>query len=593
MTISMNDIPNALRVPFLTAEFNASRATQGPALLALRGLIIGQALDPYAANADTLVKVTNADQVVALAGRGSMLHRQALAWFAGNKSTEVYVGILQDSAAGVVATGTLTVTGPATADGTLSLWIGGTLVEVAVASGDTATEIATAIVAAVGRHSKAVITFDSAGAGDDIEIAGVTFVATAGAVTPGDATYSYATGDTETAASLVAQVAAHETTGPLMTASAATGVATFTAKEGGPTLIGVTPTDVVSCATVETAGTADTDLPVHATSVAGVVTLHARNNGLAHNALDVRLNYNDGEETPAGVAVAIVAMASGTTAPALTNLISAMGDQWFNIIAHPYTDATNLAALEAELSSRFGPLRMIDGSAITAKHDTLANMSTLGDSRNSPHNSILRTNDSPTPAFEYAAHVAAVAAYYLGIDPARPLQTLPLPWIKAPADADLDTIEERNVLLYDGISTTKVAAGGVVQIERIVTTYQTNAAGSPDEAYLDLTTMATLSYLRYSWRVRVAAKWPRHKLANDGTRVTSGQAIVTPLIGKAEALSWFRDMEDLGLVEGFDQFKADLVVERNALNPNRMDWLLSPDIINQLIVGATQFQFLL
>jgi len=67
--------------------------------------------------------------------------------------------------------------------------------------------------------------------------------------------------------------------------------------------------------------------------------------------------------------------------------------------------------------------------------------------------------------------------------------------------------------------------------------------------------------------------------------------VMTPKLGKAEALGWFREMEKLGLVEGFDQFKADLVVERNASNPNRLDVLLPPDLINQLMITAAQIQF--
>lgn len=57
-------------------------------------------------------------------------------------------------------------------------------------------------------------------------------------------------------------------------------------------------------------------------------------------------------------------------------------------------------------------------------------------------------------------------------------------------------------------------------------------------------------------------------------------------------MAWFREMEELGLVEGFDQFKRDLVVERNVSDPNRLDFLLPPDLINQLIVTAVKFQFL-
>jgi phage tail sheath gpL-like len=176
-------------------------------------------------------------------------------------------------------------------------------------------------------------------------------------------------------------------------------------------------------------------------------------------------------------------------------------------------------------------------------------------------------------------------------DPARPFQTLPLAGVKAPAEADLFTKAERNLMLFDGISTSKVAAGGICQIERLVTTSQTNAAGSADTSYLDATTMFTLMYARYSFRARVLSKYPRHKLANDDTRAAAGQPIVTPKLMKAEAVSWFRDLEALGLFEGFDQFKPDLVVARNATDPNRLDVLLPPDLINQLIVTAASIQF--
>jgi phage tail sheath gpL-like len=103
--------------------------------------------------------------------------------------------------------------------------------------------------------------------------------------------------------------------------------------------------------------------------------------------------------------------------------------------------------------------------------------------------------------------------------------------------------------------------------------------------------MLTLLYLRFTFRNRLLGRYPRHKLASDGTRFGAGQAVITPKIGKAEAVAWFRDMEELGLVENFDQFKTDLVVERNVADPNRLDFLLPPDLINGFIVGAANIQF--
>ncbi|SQC88719.1 Mu-like prophage tail sheath protein gpL [Klebsiella pneumoniae] len=52
---------------------------------------------------------------------------------------------VSDASAGVAAAGTLTITGPASSQGVVSLWIGNTRVDVAVSAADTATEIAAAM----------------------------------------------------------------------------------------------------------------------------------------------------------------------------------------------------------------------------------------------------------------------------------------------------------------------------------------------------------------------------------------------------------------------------------------------------------------
>lgn len=486
--ISFNSVAANLRVPFVTVEFDATRAAQGAALLTYRVLIIGQKRSTGTASANSLHRVTSAAQVLTLAGRGSLLHRQAIAFFANNQFTECWIGVLEDNGAGVAASGTLTVTGPATATGTLHLYFGGTYVPVAVTSGDVQNTVAAAINAAIN---------------------------------------------------------------------------------------------------------AALDLPITSTVSTNVVTWTFRHKGLVGNDFDVRLNYQDGEATPAGIAVAIVAASGGTTNPTLTTLIAALGDTWYQVIIHPYTDATSLTAIEAEMSSRNGPMRMIDGVAITSAAGSTSTLGTLGDSRNSPHGCIAgQAGENPvTPPYEFGAAVGAVVALYGNEDPARPFQTLPLTGVLAPAETDRFTITERNLLLFDGISTAKVEAGGVVQLERPITTYKTNAAGADDTSYLDVTTMLTILYLRYSFRARVLSKYPRHKLADDGTRFGAGQAVITPLLGKAEAVAWFEEMEALGLVEDVDQFKADLVVERNASEPTRLDFLLPPDLINPFIVGATKIQF--
>ncbi|MDI8751883.1 phage tail protein, partial [Salmonella enterica subsp. enterica serovar Montevideo] len=83
--------------------------------------------------------------------------------------------------------------------------------------------------------------------------------------------------------------------------------------------------------------------------------------------------------------------------------------------------------------------------------------------------------------------------------------------------------------------------GGEMQIERMITMYRTNKYGDSDPSYLNVNTIATLSYLRYSLRTRITQKFPNYKLASDGTRFATGQAVVTPSVIKTELLALFEE----------------------------------------------------
>lgn len=346
-------------------------------------------------------------------------------------------------------------------------------------------------------------------------------------------------------------------------------------------------------AAVVAAITADTSLPVTAAAAAGVVTITARHKGENGNTIDLRLNYYTGEKLPTGLACAIVNMADGDGNPDLTDTIAAMGDEWYQGIVCPYTDSANLALLEAEMLDRTSGTRMIDGLVFTAFRGNHADSQSFGDGRNSASVCSIGTNLAPQPPYIWAAAMAAQAAASLSIDPARPLQTLVLLGIMPPAKTDQWTQAERNLHLYDGLSTHYVDAGGLVRIERLITMYQVNAFDVADPSYLDITTPATLSYLRYSLRARITQKFPRHKLADDGTNFGEGQAIVTPKTIRAELIALAMEWEKKGLVENLDQFKDELIVERNADDRNRVDVLMPPDLVNQLVIFAAQVQFVL
>jgi phage tail sheath gpL-like len=199
--------------------------------------------------------------------------------------------------------------------------------------------------------------------------------------------------------------------------------------------------------------------------------------------------------------------------------------------------------------------------------------------------------DSPSPPWRVCAAFTAEAAVGIREDPARPLQTLPLIGITLAPRGARFTVADRQALLFAGIGTCSVGFDGVVRIERAITTYQRNAWGQADPSWLDVQTPATLQYLVRTLRDAILTKFPRHKLANDGTRFGAGQAIVTPKIIKAELVAQYSGLEDLGMVENMEAFKTFLIVERDAVDPNRVNVLLPPDLVNQLRIFAALVQF--
>lgn len=346
---------------------------------------------------------------------------------------------------------------------------------------------------------------------------------------------------------------------------------------------------------IAAAVTANPDLPVTAAVGAApnahVVTLTARNKGSAGNEIDVRHSHYAGEALPAGVGLAIVAMAGGAGDPDAAGVWPVIGDQPFRSMIFGLITASIAAAVKLELDDRWGPLRMLESVAYAAKNGTQGTLAAFGAALNSELLSILGTGKSPTWSAEAAAIYGAVCGYNTAIDPARPTQTLQLTGMVAPKAAEQFTRAQRDALLRDGIATYTADTSGTCRIERSITTYQTDAFGLADVAWLDLETVTTVAYMRASVRARIAQKFPRHKLAGDDARYGAGQAIVTPKTIRAELIALAREWEEAGLVEGLDQFVADLIVERDSSDVNRINALIPPDIVNQFRSFAAAIQF--
>lgn len=355
---------------------------------------------------------------------------------------------------------------------------------------------------------------------------------------------------------------------------------------------GETAADVA--ATVSAAINANVDLPVTAAVADAVVTLTARHAGLTGNEIPLALNYYGlvgSQTTPSGINIDIKAMSGGSGVPDLTGAVAAMGDEPFDFIAFPFNDSSSVSTIHAELADRWGYARQLYGHVYSAKIGSLSELVAFGSSLNLEHITVAGYEpDVHTTADELAALRTARNAGFIRNDPARPTQTGELTGALPAPKGSRFIFSEQQSLLTHGIATAYVESSSL-RIQRDITMYKKNAFGVTDNSFLDSETLHTSAYVLRQLKSIITSKYPRHKLASDGTRFGAGQAIVTPAVIRGEMLAVYRKMERAGIVENYDLFKKYLIVERNADNPNRLDVLFPPDYVNQLRIFALVNQF--
>jgi phage tail sheath gpL-like len=353
-------------------------------------------------------------------------------------------------------------------------------------------------------------------------------------------------------------------------------------------------TATAAAANLEAAITANTNLAVTAVAAADVLTLTAKNKGEAGNDIVLLQNYlgaAGGEYPVPGITVAFAAMAGGTANPILTNGLANLSSQPYDFICLPYNDTASLDAMKSFLADdvgRWSWQEMVYGGCFSAYRGTLGECTTFGMARNDQHMSITAFNGSPDPIWIWAAEITAASAASLRVDPGLPLQYINTT-LQAPPIADRWILGERNTLLYDGMSTTRVGDDDTVIIERMATTYQKNAAGANDDSYLDVETMYGLMFVSRDLSNYLLTRYARKKLVSDTTIILAGSNCVNAPMIRASVISEYRALEAAGYVQNSRTFAQNIVVENAG---NGLVKILAPvDLVNQLRQIAILLQF--
>lgn len=155
--ISYQSIPSNVSVPGAYVEIDKTQNSQGTAL-SNNILVVGQKMSGGSATALVPVQVTSYAQAQTLFGAGSVLANMLKFIFLNNNTNSVWVVPQADDAGGTAAAGSIAFTATGLQAGTLSLYLGGVLVPVALTAGMTATQVGDAVEAAINAVTTLPVT---------------------------------------------------------------------------------------------------------------------------------------------------------------------------------------------------------------------------------------------------------------------------------------------------------------------------------------------------------------------------------------------------------------------------------------------------
>lgn len=146
------------RKPGQYIEFNTRLAVRTLPGNTQKVLMLAPMLDTGTADPLTILDIFYDDQAATYFGRGSAAHQMATDAIGANAYLQVQMIGIPDADTATAATGKVAITGPATSNGTLSVSVGGTRIDVGISNGDTADEIANTLISTLAQKTALPVT---------------------------------------------------------------------------------------------------------------------------------------------------------------------------------------------------------------------------------------------------------------------------------------------------------------------------------------------------------------------------------------------------------------------------------------------------
>lgn len=157
MTVPFSRVPNRLRTPLFYVEFDNSMANTATATQ--RTLLIGGMLPTGTATPGIPERVSSANAVGDLVGKGSILQAMMTAYQGNDVAAEIWILPLKEDAASMVAAkGIIKVSSVPTDTGVVSLYIAGIRISLTVVATDSVAGIATSLATAINAKTTLPVT---------------------------------------------------------------------------------------------------------------------------------------------------------------------------------------------------------------------------------------------------------------------------------------------------------------------------------------------------------------------------------------------------------------------------------------------------
>ena len=325
---------------------------------------------------------------------------------------------------------------------------------------------------------------------------------------------------------------------------------------------------------------AKTHWPVTAGAALGVVTMTAKVAGPRGNFIRFQASISSGIATTVSP-TADTAFTSGATADsnatALTNILA----KRFYYIVSEAEDATQFGALVTQVNSQANPTTGIRQRAFCGAVGTISATTTIATGINAARAEIVWLKNSQWTPFELACHNAAIYALFenSGSSPRTNFagfggDELSSRYWKVPAPRDLTAHPTRaNFVsaLNNGITPVGVDARGKTYLVNRITS-RSLSGSTADYRIRDAHKVTICDFFADDLQAKMVKNFSGKKIANDPApgQPLPGPTVVTPAIYKASVFKLLDDYNDNDLLQDLALIKEATIVQRESSPTTRM-----------------------